>query len=197
MNFAVTYVTTAVEHPVSVEDVKLHARVDGHDEDESIDVYVAAATRAGQKRIDRQFCTATLRLDLDEFPIATRHNPRASIRIPRPPLQSVTSVSYIDTNGTTTTLSSTDYIVDTTSEPGRIMPRYGDTWPVPREQINAVSVVYVAGYGEASDVPATVKQWIMARAALGFRMRETAAEMELKEVGHLDSLLDIETYGPV
>lgn len=197
MNFAVTYVTTAAEHPVSAEELKLHAHVDGNDEDESIDIYIAAATRAGQKRSDRQFCTATMRLTLDEFPIATRHNPKAAIYVPRPPLQSVTSIGYVDSSGTTATLASTDYIVDAASEPGRIMPRYGDTWPTPREQIAAVTVTYVAGYGAAGAVPGTIRQWILARSALAYRLRESAAEMDMKEVGHLDALLDIESYGAV
>ncbi len=48
----------------------------------------------------------------------------------RPHLVSVDAVSYTDSGGTTTTLTeTTDYIVDTSKQPGVVMPAYGKTWP--------------------------------------------------------------------
>lgn len=197
MKYAVTYVTTATEYPVSMEDFKLHAHADGNDEDASIETFIAAATRAGQLRLDKQFCTATLRATFDSFPIATRHNPDSAIYVPRAPLISVTSIGYVGSAGTTATMASSDYIVDNQSQPGRITPRYGDTWPDAREQINAVNVVFTAGYGTAYQVPDTIRQWIANRAALAYRVREAAADVEFNEVPYIDSLLHIEDYGQV
>lgn len=195
--YTVTYSTTATELPVSLEEFKLHAHIDGHDENESLLTYIHAATRAAQLRLDKQLCTATLRLSMDYFPCATRHNPDTAISVPRAPLVSVTSIGYVGSQGTTATMASSDYLVDTYSQPGRITPRYGDVWPDTREQINAVNVVYVAGYGGQYDVPDTIRQWILNRAALSYRQRESASEMEHKEVPYLDSLLNIEDYGQV
>lgn len=192
----VVYATTATEYPVTIEQLKLDAHVDGNDEDEALETKVAAATRLAQKKIDRQFCTATMRLTLDEFPCVTRHNPDASIRVPRPPLVSVT-VGYVSSDGTTATMPSSDYTVDTASEPGRITPRYGTVWPTARTQPNAVTVTFVAGYGSASAVPDSIKQWILAHAAASYRHRELVSEDEMNTLGFLDSLLDCESYGTV
>lgn len=195
--YAITYVTTATEYPVSLESFKLHAHIDGNDENESLETFIAAATRTGQQRLDKQFCTATLRLSMDAFPTATRHNTESAIYVPRAPLQSVSSISYVASDGTATTMASTDYVVDTYSQPGRITPRYGDVWPTPREQVNAVTVTFAAGYGTAYQVPDTIRQWVLNRAALAYRVRESAADMEFKDVPYLDSLLHIEDYGQV
>lgn len=192
----ITYTTTATECPVSIEELRLHAHADGYEEDSGIFIYVGAATQLAQRKLDRQLCTATLRMTLDEFPCATRHNPYASIRVPRPPLQSV-SVGYVNGNGTTTTMASTDYIVDTSSEPGRITPRYGDVWPTPRDQPGAVTVTFVAGYGAATAVPRNIKTWIMATAAYWYRVREPVSMESATALPMFESLLMSEDYGRV
>jgi len=69
-----------------------------------------------------------------------------AILVPLPPLRSVTSITYVDTNGDTQTLSSALYTVDTASEPGRIVPVYQEVWPSTRGQIDAVTVRFVCGY---------------------------------------------------
>ena len=48
----------------------------------------------------------------------------------RPPLQSVTTVTYVDPSGTTQTLASNRYVVDVNNEPGRMAPSVGSVWPV-------------------------------------------------------------------
>lgn len=196
--YAVTYVTTATASPVSLEEFKLHAHIDGNDENESLETYINAATRAAQQRLDKQLCTATLRVTMDRFPCATRHNPEQAIYVPRAPLVSVTSIGYVGTEGSTFTMASTDYIVDNQSQPGRITPRYGDTWPDSREQINAVNVVYTAGYGGQYDVPDTIRQWIQVMAAYWYRNRESVNIGNIaNELPFMDSLLGIEDYGQV
>lgn len=70
------------------------------------------------------------------------------IRIPLPPLQSVTSVTYLDNNGNSQTLATDQYQVVGVGSfgPGRIDPAYGVTWPTTRDQAEAVTVRFVAGY---------------------------------------------------
>jgi uncharacterized phiE125 gp8 family phage protein len=68
-------------------------------------------------------------------------------------VNSITSVSYVDTNGTTQTLSSADYSLDTFSKPAQINLAFGKTWPAVRNQPNAVTVTFEAGYtGDTSPV---------------------------------------------
>lgn len=60
-------------------------------------------------------------------------------------------------------LATTDYLVDAKSQPARITPAYGLSWPATRAQHNAVRVRFVAGYGAASAVPACVRNWMLMR----------------------------------
>ncbi len=145
--------TAPVAEPISTAEAKSHARVDISADDTLIDDYIAAARRWAELYTRRQFVTATWDLTLDAFPLSDR----CPIWVPLPPLQSVTSISYVDADGQTQTWDAAEYLVDSKSEPGRILPAYGETWPVTRDQANAVTVRFVAGYGLAAAVPATLK----------------------------------------
>ena len=68
-------------------------------------------------------------------------------------MQSVTSISYTDIDGVTQTVSSGDYLVDTDSEPGRIVLKTGKSWPsVQLKEIAGVRIRYVAGWTAAANV---------------------------------------------
>lgn len=115
------------------------------------------AARVSAERITRRaLVTQTWDLFLDAFP-------GWELGVPKPPLQSVSSISYVDTNGTAQTLASDQYLVDIKGEPGRITPAYGLTWPSTRAQNNAVTVRFVAGYGAAGAVPDGIKNWMLLR----------------------------------
>ena len=115
--------------------------------------------KAAQGNIDgkdgwlgRALMTQTWDLFLDVFPAGSK-----SIQIPLPPLQSVTSVKYINPDGNLITLDASKYIVDIAATPGLIHAAYGESWPDTRCQSNAVTVRFVAGYGTAAAVPEPVK----------------------------------------
>lgn len=79
-----------------------------------------------------------------------------------PPLVSVTSITYIDPDGASQTMSSSDYIVDTFSYRGRIALAPGASWPATQcDRINAVTVTYVAGYADEDAVPQKLKQGML------------------------------------
>jgi hypothetical protein len=130
----------------------------------------------------RALITQTLALTLDGFP--SGWNPLAGqqanaggyyrersylggsglrpILLPRPPLQSVTSITYVDaTTGAVLTWDPSLYTVETPSgdyaEPGRIFPTVGQIYPIARAQPGAVVITFVAGYGTAAAVPAALK----------------------------------------
>ena len=127
----------AVE-PVSLEHLKNHLRVQHDAEDGLIRATAMAAREQFERLANRAICSQTWELSLDDW--------CADIRLPRPPLQRVLSVSYRDANGATQTLPTTQYEVDTTSEPGRIVPAYGVTWPTVYAAPNVVTIRYVAGF---------------------------------------------------
>ena len=135
---------------------------------------------------NRAFITQTVKLTLDEFPKV--------FVVPSPPLQSVSSITYIDTEGSTQTWSSDSYSVDTWSEPGRIVPAHGESYPSIRGDINSVAVIYIAGYGDvASSVPERVKSAIKLLGHHLYENREAVTEVTLNEVPmSVESLLGLD-----
>lgn len=131
------------EEPVSLVAAKEHLRA-GDDEDTLIQSIVLAAREDVEDRTQRSVVETIWDLSLDSFPCW-------EIRLPRPPVQSITHVKYYATDGTLTTLATSAYTLDAQSEPARLCPAYGTSWPSTREQHNAVVVRYVAGY--QGDVP--------------------------------------------
>jgi len=174
--------TAPTEEPVSLEEAKDHLRVSTDTEDATIEAAIVAAREYCEAVTRRQFVTATYKLTLDSWP--------SVIRPPRPPLVSVTSIGYTDTNGDAQTFSSSNYTVDTYSEPGRIALAYGQSWPDVQSGIIApITVTYVAGYGAATAVPRSIKAAMLLCIADLYEHREAMSEIRLEENPTVDRLL--------
>jgi uncharacterized phiE125 gp8 family phage protein len=165
-------ITAPTEEPVSIETAKLHLRVDGTDEDSLITSYLKTARELGEGMARRAFVTQTLELTIDAWPS------NRMLKIPRPPLQSVTSVKYFDSDGAEHTW--TDYVVDTRSEPGWII--FGSTPSAALLESGAIVVRFIAGYGAAAAVPEVFVQGILLSAAHWYANREAAAPVLLSEI---------------
>ena len=107
-------------------------------------------------------------------------------------LQSVTSVSYKDTEGTETTLTATtDYLVEANGDQkGRIVLPYGVSWPsVTLYPSNPIKIRFVCGWEEAADVPKRIKSAIKMICSDLYENRGERIRDELKENRAVDSLL--------
>lgn len=147
--------TLPAMEPVSLAEIKAHLRVIGTDEDGTISAYLQTAHEMCELESRRAFITQTLTLSLEMWPIYDR------ILLPRPPLQSITSVTYVDYANVTHTMPASDYLADTSSEPGRLILAYDKSWPTATLRPGpAITITFVAGYGNAAAVPARYKQAI-------------------------------------
>ena len=127
------------DDPITLAQAKAHLNIEHSNDDTLIAALIKAAAAAVEDETNRALVYQQRELRLECFP--------EEIIIPCPPLYSVASVVYTDADGISTTLASTEYQVDTRSEPGRIKPAYGKSWPVTREGVyNAVVVTYWAGF---------------------------------------------------
>lgn len=109
----------------------------------------------------------------------------AVLQVPLPPLQSVTSVKYLDAAGALQTLDPSAYAVIGAggADKARIVPAYGTTWPATRSFPGAVTVRFVAGYGpEYLGIPAPLRHAIMMHAASLYENREAVAFLRPSEV---------------
>jgi len=152
---ALKEITPPAEEPITTSEAKLSPslRVATATDDTAIGTLITTARKLAETYTLHALVTQTWELVLDGFPTG-------GIVVPLPPLQSVTSIKYIDTDGTEQTLDALLYSVDDDSIPGLIVPAYGETWPTTRDEVNAVRVRFVAGFGDASDVPEDIKSWI-------------------------------------
>ena len=162
--------------PVTTAEAKAHARIDHTDDDTYIDSLIATARSLVESRLGRSILTQTLVLRLDGFPRNVSPDFRRvthDIVLPRPPVQSVSSIVYTDTDGTSATLDSSKYVVDTNGPMPRVVPAYGEVWPVTQPGVpNTVSITYVAGWTSASVVPAPIKHAIKLLVSHWYENRE-------------------------
>lgn len=154
---ALTLSVAPAAEPVTTAEAKAHLRVDGADDDSYIAALVAAAREYCEGMQRRAYVTQTWTLTLDGFPAGGR----TYIDIPLPPLQSVSSITYLDSTGDSQTWASSNYTVDAKGTPGRVALAPDAVWPTTQAgRINAVTITFVAGYGLAADVPESMKQAI-------------------------------------
>lgn len=143
--------------PLDLEEVKKARRFSPTSLDTLFDLWIGAARQEYEEMTGRQLITATWAYILDAFP------DDGVIELPRPPLQSVTSVSYDDGAGPVV-FASSNYRVVTPSgvhpTRGRIALLNSATWPTLTYvgQPGAVTIQFQAGYGNTpGDVPSLVK----------------------------------------
>jgi len=140
--------------PITLDEAKLHLKVDGSDDNTLISALITTARQLAERETGRVFITQTWQMYLDAAPV--------EIEIPRPPLQSVVAITVIDDLGAETVVSDTIYDVDTSqNSPGRIKLKNGCSWPEHRDFASFI-IEFKAGYGDAAaDVPEALKQGIL------------------------------------
>ena len=160
-------VTGTTGEPLTLAEAKEHLRIVSTSTGDDTDItrMIRVATRQVEHLSGLQLMPATFRLRLDAFPTDV-------LDVPLPPLRGITSIGYVDPDGTTQQMSSTNYEVDTDSMPGRVRPIYGQVWPSIRAQMNAVTIVYTNGYAASTDVPDAARHAIRFLVSQFYEMRE-------------------------
>lgn len=142
-------VTTAPSTELwTTDDFKTFARIDGDDEDDLIDGFIKTARELTEKYLGRALIEQSITLVMDWWP-------GVEVKLPRPPLISITSVATLDEDDTATTYSSSNYYTDTISEPGRLLLKQSVTHPYNTDRsYGGYRIIFKAGYGdEVTDVP--------------------------------------------
>lgn len=172
MEWSIETLAEPTELAVTLEEAKLHLRVDHDEEDALIERLILAATEDAEAFQGRSLTTRTLRLHMDRFPTEN-----GAIYLPYGPVQAVEEVAYIDAGGAKNVIASSHYAVDKVRSPSRIVPVAGHTWPnASLLAIGAVSVTYTAGYGNGPEyVPANVKQAILLMVGHLYENREAVS----------------------
>lgn len=141
--------------PVGLNEVRDWCRIDTADGDATLTALIQAAVEhvSGLDGFSAlALITQTFDWTMDAFPTS------GALDFPRWPVQSVTSISYIDADGAPQTWAAEDYQVDTKSKPARLTFAFGGAWPSAQAIYNAVTIRFVAGYGdEPEDIPESLR----------------------------------------
>lgn len=166
-------ITPATAEPITLSEAKAHLRVEIAEDDAFISALIKAAREHVESITSRAVVTQTWELVLDSFPADE------GIVLPLSPLRTVDSIAYQDAAGVTTTMSSSEYIVDTVSALGQVVPVA--SWPSARlAKINAIRVRFTAGY---VTVPQTIKQAMLLLVGWWYEQREAVVFGKVKGEG--------------
>ena len=171
----VVLITPPAIEPVTLTQVKSHAKIYTTADDGYIStVVIPAARQAVEDELCKVLITQTWLLKRDGFPgfdpkYETQGYP--TIVIPKPPFQAIGFFTYVDVAGVTQTLQQCNpdgttpvnqyygYQLDPGSEtqPARLIPPWARPWPPLRRLPMSVQVQFDCGYGPSNSSPST---WI-------------------------------------
>jgi uncharacterized phiE125 gp8 family phage protein len=166
--------------PVSVAELQSHCRIDDPENHTELEGMIKAARQAIETaHIWRALINQTCVDKFDAF------GDLMGLRWPT--VQSITSITYVDVDGATQTLSTDIYELAAIDGIGVVRLKYGQEWPSLYDHEDVVTVTYVAGYGTSpDDVPMPIRQAILIYANWLY----VAREGEDGPFGTLDSLLE-------
>lgn len=137
-------VTPAQAEPFDKVVAKKHLRLDAdfNDQDDELDEMIAAVREEFEAYAGISLFTQTWDMTLRAFP-------SWAIRIPRPPLQDIVHVKYVDPAGDLQTLDAAKYTWASDRRPGLLVPAIHESWPATQIQtLDAVQVRFDCGYGD-------------------------------------------------
>lgn len=150
------------EEPVSLAEAKAFLRLDGDAEDGLVTTLIAAARLHLESVTGRALVSQGWRAVLDRWP------PDGAVRLPVKPVTELSAVRVFDEQDDEHELDLGQFQF----EPSRLLlPETIEDLPVLRERLG-IEIDYVAGYGAAADVPADLKQALLALVAHWFEHRD-------------------------
>lgn len=164
----------AVE-PVTLAEAKTELGITSTTDDARLTRLLTVARFLAESYTNRAFITQTLLLQLDAAPPlrvpwwdGVRQGSIAEfassepITLMRAPVVSITSIVTTSITDEDSTMTADDYVLDAVSEPGRVLLKYGKTWPTNLREHACVRITYTAGYGvSGAHVPQPIRDAIM------------------------------------
>lgn len=137
-----TLIVAPTAEPVTLAELKAQLGIATADQasDTVLLRRITEARKWAEGYTGRSFMPQVHELRLDAFPAC------GEIPLPFPPVTEITSIKYIATDGTLTTIDAADYTLDSSGYVHFVRPVYGVTWPRPRAESGAVRVRYATGY---------------------------------------------------
>jgi uncharacterized phiE125 gp8 family phage protein len=139
--------------PVSVAEVKQALRLTTSADDSVITRNIKAAREFAEKETRRSLAAKSYLLSVDRFPY-----PHEPIRLPVPPLVSVTSIKFLDSTLTQQTWDSAEYFIADKQVPALIVPKPGFVYPSPVFVPGAVEIAFISGVDPSEHIKEGIRQ---------------------------------------
>lgn len=158
--------TAPTAEAVDPKDFRMRARITQSRDNELIEELLDEAQEDAEAYLGRKLITQTWVAYYDYFP--------DFFRLPYPPVQSVTSVKYLDDDGDTQEVSTDTWELGKLQGEDVVRTEYDEQWPTDvRDHEDAIWIEYVTGYGTTgASVPNRIKAAIRLHAAHRYRHRE-------------------------
>lgn len=194
--------TDATVEPITVSDAKAFLRIDPSDtnDDTLVTALISAARRHAENYTNRALISQTWDYWIDGFPPGTRApggwwdgvregalssliQAQGEIRIPKPPLLAINSITYYDTTDSPQLTDLTTLVIQPEISPAVVFPKIGQIWPVTTRPRQAVQINFTAGYGTtAGSVPADIVHAIKILIVHFYENRGVMVESRLAEM---------------
>ena len=145
MKYAVT--TAPTVQPVTLADVKVHLRTVVGDTSEDAAILtplIAAAREYCENVTGRALAAQTVKAYPDSW---------GTLRLPRPPINTITSIKYYDVDDTVYTLAATEYAVDLIDGVITILEEPAEEL----RSVNPIVIEYTAGYTTGNALPGVMR----------------------------------------
>jgi uncharacterized phiE125 gp8 family phage protein len=145
-------VTASTTPLVTLDEAKVQVHAESFtDDDTYLTGLVVVATEWIESWIGRSLRAQTWELRLDHFSCGR-------IKLPKPPVASITHIKYIDTAGTETTWAAENYrLLGIGTIESAVVPAYGVYWPLTRSEAEAVRVTFLTEASTSAAVKHAIK----------------------------------------
>ena len=139
-----------------------------------LEMLITSAREEAEEYMRRALLAQSWTLTLDTWPSGeadwwdqihtpTRRRSDLYLELPYPPLRSITSINtYAEDDTASPVVVATVFYTDTNSEPGRLVLRSDQVWPIDTRRGSRIEIIYIAGYGTVdTDVPTAIRRGIL------------------------------------
>ncbi len=138
--------------PVALDEMKLHARIGGSDDDVLLTALLRGARQWVEAYTRRALIAQNWALYLTGRPSGEK------IVLPRGPIIAVSRFAFFDEDDAEHEWDAGHYYVNNAAVPAEIVLRSGASWPDATRCANGIVIDYAAGYGASADsVPDDIK----------------------------------------
>lgn len=136
---------------ITAVEAKAHLLQDSADQDTYIGTLITAADEFIENELCKALITQTWTVSVPGPAV------NGWLVLPVNPVIGITTLKYYDSDNVLQTLTVSDFFLYKTQDLAYLRPNTGISWPNTYDRPDAIEVVFTAGYGDAADVPASIK----------------------------------------